>query len=425
MSSAMPAVSVVIPAYNQARYLPTAIESALAQTFRDREIIVVDDGSLDDTPVIARQYGDALRYVRQENRGLAGARNTAIRLARGRFVALLDSDDEWLPNYLAEMLALADALPEATVYYCAAKCVDAAGNELAQTLTSSPIPPADMLPFLLRSNPLVPSTILMRRNRVIALGPFDESFRRVEDWDLWLRLLRAGHTFHGTPKVLVRYRLHPNSLSTSRSSMLDHVSRMVEKLFGSDDGLPGTWSDNKRRAYGGLYRHQALAAVMYGDDWPACGGYLHRALEIDPSLATDLSLFYELALGSQPLGCRGTGLQLDLDRNAHGIQGLLDALFDLPTPVASSRPLRAETCGTAYSALFLVAYNVGRFDLGFRFLQRVRRDSPSLYREHGLLRLYLKSFFRRLGIRRPIRSPRLTGEVTSRAGREASALDGL
>ncbi len=102
----MPRVSVIIPAYNTAHYIEATLESVLAQTFPDYEVIVVNDGS-PDTPALERvilNYESRIRYIKQENRGLAGARNTGIRLARGEFLAFLDSDDIWLPDFLAEQL---------------------------------------------------------------------------------------------------------------------------------------------------------------------------------------------------------------------------------------------------------------------------------------------------------------------------------
>ncbi len=97
----MPAVSVIIPAYNCSVYLPEAIESVLTQTYTDIEIIVVDDGSTDDTPEVVAPYLDRIRYIRQSNKGLPAARNTGIRASGGEFVALLDGDDSWLPEKLA------------------------------------------------------------------------------------------------------------------------------------------------------------------------------------------------------------------------------------------------------------------------------------------------------------------------------------
>ena len=114
----MPAVSIVMPAYNVAPYIREAICSALAQTYTDFELIVVDDGSKDDTAAIAKELAEQdarIRLVQQPNRGLAGARNTALRAARGEFFALLDSDDWWEREFLAEQIAILEANPDVDI----------------------------------------------------------------------------------------------------------------------------------------------------------------------------------------------------------------------------------------------------------------------------------------------------------------------
>src|SRR5947207_1112090 len=131
-------VSVVIPAFNYARFLPAAIDSVLRQTFSDFEILVVDDGSTDDTPqVVASFTGPRIRYIRQENAGLSAARNTGIRNARAPFVAFLDADDEWLPDFLATMLDAFETLGEDfAIVACGAERMDQAGRPRAPQKTA-------------------------------------------------------------------------------------------------------------------------------------------------------------------------------------------------------------------------------------------------------------------------------------------------
>lgn len=113
MSRPDPRVSVVIPAFNQARFLPAAIESVLSQTYRDREVLVVDDGSTDETPEVIGRYGGAVRGIHQANTGLAAARNAGTRHAVGEFIALLASDDVWMPGFLEHMMSVAARHPDA------------------------------------------------------------------------------------------------------------------------------------------------------------------------------------------------------------------------------------------------------------------------------------------------------------------------
>ncbi len=369
-------VSAVIPAYNQGKYLAAAIRSVLAQTRPAGEIIVVDDGSTDSTPDVARAFGDAIRYIRQENQGLAGARNTGIQAATGEFLGLLDSDDEWRPQYLETVLALAERYPQAAGYYCRARCMDADGLDLPQMAGYRPVAPGGFYQALLRGNFLLPSATLLRRSAVMEVGLFAMGYPGVEDWDLWIRMARS-YTFVGTSICMVRYRLHPASWSATPANKERVVQEIIEKHFGPDDGRYSEWTQDRRRAYGGFYRNRIMYALMRERDWQPCGPRLQKALSADPSLATDLDLFYELALGTQPMGQRGTRSGLDLAGNAARLEALLGQVFD--TREVSFPPyLRAQAFGAAYTALGLAAYNTGQFALSRAFLVRAVRARPAL-----------------------------------------------
>lgn len=363
MIARIPQVSIVIPAYNQAGYLPGAIRSVLNQTFQDFEIIVVDDGSTDETPEVMRSFGEAILPVSQENQGLAGARNTGLRLARASLVALLDSDDEWLPDYLEQMVALAGERPRESVFYCSVVYMDADGRSLPQLPETPVLPAEEMYTALLRHNFLVPSTILMRRTSVEDAGWFDPEFRRLQDWELWLRMLQAGYRFGGLPDRLVRYRVHSSSLSANPSTGHQAARRMAAKLFGPEQGSPEGWTWDKRRSYGGIYRYQAISSLQYQDDWQAASRFLIRALQVDPSLAASDELFYELVLGRQEMGQRGPKHSPDLAENG---RRLLDALRRAPADSLAAQVLR-KARGTACTALARAAYQAGNLKLARRW----------------------------------------------------------
>src|SRR5712672_3063531 len=126
----MPKVSIIIPAYNQARFLGVAIESALRQTFSDLEVIVIDDGSTDQTRQVAAGFGDRIRYIHQDNTGLPGARNRGIRESSGEYLCFLDSDDFYHPDKLQRQVELLDADPEIGFVYCDIVTTDEAGQPL-------------------------------------------------------------------------------------------------------------------------------------------------------------------------------------------------------------------------------------------------------------------------------------------------------
>lgn len=397
MKTNTPEVSVVIPAYNQAHYLADAIKSALAQSYRNIEVIVVDDGSTDYTTEVAEQFGEAICYLWQENQGLAGARNRGIREARGTYVALLDSDDEWQPDFLQKMISLANDYPEAVLYYSAAQCMDAHGHDLAQNLGVGLVAPNDahlMYWTLLRANFLIPSTVMLRRSCLLEVGWFDVVFRRLQDWELWLRLLSKGHPFAGTTEPLVRYRLHGSNLSTDPKRGQQAVMAIARKHFGSDDEQWQGWSKEKRRFYGAVYRYHALTSLLYQNNWRLCGLYLRRMLQIDPSFAQDIDLFYEFALGSQPLGYRGTPYQLELEQNASHLLNILDDLFERPIG-ATLAPLRRQSYSSAYYALGLVAYHTEQTSLSRRFLRRALTFRPILVQDKLFIEILSKAHLAR------------------------------
>ena len=124
----MPKVSVIIPAYNCAHYICHAVDSVLAQTFPDFELVVVDDGSTDNTRELLKQYGSQIKYIYQQNKDMTAARNTGINHSSGEYIAFLDSDDIWLANKLERQIVLLDQAPEVGLVYCWHYYIDPAGN---------------------------------------------------------------------------------------------------------------------------------------------------------------------------------------------------------------------------------------------------------------------------------------------------------
>ncbi len=389
-------VSTVIPTYNSAKFLPDAIQSILNQTYQDYEIIVVDDGSTDNTFDIVREFGKNIRYLRQENKGLGGARNTGIRHANGEYVGLLDADDQWYPNYLETMVSIADQHPEAAIFYCNARYTDEHGVDSPQLVGVPAISSGEIYQTLLRANFLIPSTVLMRRSVIVNKGLFDQALRSLhgcEDWDLWLRVSR-DYPFVGTRENLVRYRIHGNSLSANPTKMQHAARSVIEKQFGPDDEHPQNWSADKRRAFGGVYRYHLLTSIQRQNDWKASSQYLLRALKSDPSLANDLKLFYELALGNQPIRFRVSDYQLNLIANEVLISELLRDVFCSAT-IPEIKALRGQVYGTAYYALGLVAYNTGQRHLSRRYLIKALRFRPDLWRDSLAVGDLIKSIFNR------------------------------
>ncbi|MCC7177016.1 MAG: glycosyltransferase [Acidobacteria bacterium] len=381
-------LSVIIPDFNHTRYLDGAIQSVLDQTEPPGEIIVVDDGSTDGCEAAVRTYGERVRYLYQENQGLAAARNTGIRAAGGELVGLLDADDRWRPQFCAEMTRVADANPGAAAYYCRAQTMDERGTPLPQVLGGPPVPAGELFQRLLRANFIIPSTVVLRREVVMAAGLFDAGLRSCEDWDLWLRLL-PEHAIVGHDACLVDYRVHGSSLSGDPQAMQRWARTVIEKRFGAGDEPREAWPPEKRRAFGGLYRYCAISTVQRQMDWTKAAGFLRTALEIDPTLAEDLDLFYDLALAGQPVGYRGAAaapLTEHVRPFTDAIESVLGSLED--------RGTRARGAGTAYKALGLVAYNAGHYAMSRRFLTRALVRDARLWGDTLVVGDLVKSFVR-------------------------------
>jgi len=239
-----PLVSAIVPVYNGERFLAEALDSALAQSMRDLEIIVVDDGSTDGTAAIADAYAarhpGVVRSIHQPNLGLCHARNAALTAASGRYFALLDSDDVWLPHHLADSVAELERRGDVALVHADIERIDTDGNSLgiAARHWHSAGPDAFVALYLRREHVCCP-TAVFRRSVLERVGAFDPQFNRLgcEDRDLWMRIAaEADILFLDT--VHARYRLHGTNMSTNYEKMLQARKRLVDKFGATRRGQP-------------------------------------------------------------------------------------------------------------------------------------------------------------------------------------------
>ncbi len=230
-----PKVSVIMPTYNRVRYLSEAIQSVLDQTFVDFELIIIDDGSTDDTESLIQGIGDPrIRYAHQQHRGISAAMNHGIRLARGHYIARLDSDDVWLPEMLATQIKVLDTRPRIGLVYSKAQAMNASGTPLEETRAFSPRYADDSFRSMLTGDFTCNITIVVRRQYLDKAGPYDESMAVNEDWDMWLRV--AEHCqFAFSDLVLARYRRHDsNATGYNSRHYFQHLAgrkRVLDKVF--------------------------------------------------------------------------------------------------------------------------------------------------------------------------------------------------
>jgi glycosyltransferase involved in cell wall biosynthesis len=259
-SGAPPRVSAVIPSHNRAALVPRAITSVLHQTFRNLELIVVDDGSTDATTAAVARFDDPrVRYIRlPKNNGQWYAENVGIAQARGEWVAFLDDDDEWLPEKLAKLLARAERAG-ASVVYSRKLRIGYEGPILPKR--DRPLPEGDVsVAVLTLLMPATPSVYVVRRDALIAVNGFDESLPAAQDVDLWVRLSVAGYSFAAVDERLTLYHEdHPNRqmndpLVLVRSSFVHEQRWGHLRQRAMADAAIGAWvrrsEETSRRAVG-------------------------------------------------------------------------------------------------------------------------------------------------------------------------------
>ncbi|MET0151767.1 MAG: glycosyltransferase family A protein [Candidatus Binatia bacterium] len=226
-------VSVIIPAYNVAPYIAEALASVFAQRFPAHEVVLVNDGS-SDGEALEREiapFRDRLVYIKQANKGAAAARNTAIRAASGEWVAFLDGDDAWMPDFLESQVAFLEKTGFDMVYSNAlifGDGVDTPRNFMATTPSRGEVTPLSLIQMTCN---VITSGTVVRRGRIVSAGFFDESpqWRRGQDFEMWFRLLKLGAKIGYQERVLLKYRQRPENLSGTE---LDRSMRDLWSLLG-------------------------------------------------------------------------------------------------------------------------------------------------------------------------------------------------
>ncbi len=245
-----PLVSVVIPSYNCAAYLPEALDSVLAQSYANFEILVIDDGSTDQTAKLLQAYCDQHRNItaiRQQNQGVALARNHGIQQAKGEWVAFLDADDMLLPDKLAAQLAVATAHPTAGIIHSGWQRVDSQGNFQLNVEPWYWVPNLTLESWL-RWKPVLPSAMLFRRQWLLKAGGFDPRFPPAEDTDLVLRLALMGCEAKWLPQVTVKYRQHDSSAMHKGLPQAKSLAAVIDQFFQQPDlPEPIRWLESQIR----------------------------------------------------------------------------------------------------------------------------------------------------------------------------------
>ena len=277
-----PSVSVVVPTYNYGKFLPRALDSALAQSLAPFEIIVVDDGSTDGTRDVLKRYRDSVHVVYQNNRGVSAARNAGFRLARGELVAFLDSDDVWHPNKLQQQIALLRRHPECGAIGCGVQVVDAEGQPIRTVLFEDAAGNASdrVCRIALRrswvggsgSGALIPAEVVRQ------VGGFDETLSAAEDWDMWLRIA-AMYPVRNVREALSQIWDHRSGafrnvakLRTNQMAVLGRIEREPSLRL----------SAATRRRIHAMILNDAAGEAFGDGDWKSSAAYALRSASLWP-----------------------------------------------------------------------------------------------------------------------------------------------
>ena len=267
---AMPKVSVIIPAYNISAFAVETLSSVFAQTYNNFEVIVVNDGSK-DTPELENaleNYFDRIVYAEQENLGASAARNTAICLAKGEYVAFLDGDDIWLNNFLLSQVEFLEK-NNLDMVYCDAELFGEAFFEGEKYTKTSPSNGAVTTESLISAEcNVITSGTILKKDWVVRLNMFDTELPRMQDYDLWYRLAKNGAKIHYQSEVLVKYRVRLNSLSGSnveRSHRNIRALNVIREKYGLSEREKNVW-ENKMLVYVAEYElEQGKFSLTRGD----------------------------------------------------------------------------------------------------------------------------------------------------------------
>jgi glycosyltransferase involved in cell wall biosynthesis len=237
MKYTKPQISVVIPVYNREQTIGRAIDSVLAQELLPEEIIVVDDGSTDDTPEILNLYLPKIQVVRQENKGVSAARNRGIEVAAGKWIAFLDSDDEWMPDKLQKQIVFIEQHPNIRILQTDERWIR--NNMRVNPGKKYSKKSGNIFKNCLKTCIVGPSTVICEAGLLAEMGGFDENLPVCEDYDLWLRIAAKYPIPLIKQTLIIKYGGHPDQLSLSTPAMDRYRVQSLEKIL-KEEALSGT-----------------------------------------------------------------------------------------------------------------------------------------------------------------------------------------
>ena len=299
VDSTWPRVSVIIPTYNRSALLSLTVESVLAQTYPRIEVIVVDDGSTDDTAEVMAQHAGRVTYIRQTNQGVAAARNRGIQAASGECLTCLDDDDLLLPTKIERQVQVLASRPRVGMVHCRFYYADEDGNHLYKI---GFLPEGQVLEKLVCKNFIWSGAPLIPRRCLDQVGLFDEQVPSiVADWDMWLRIAQAGYPFACVQEPLGTYRVHRDSMMSDVAELERGVFAILERVFSNPD-VPVEVMTLKRQVFGES-RFWMSCRYYAAGQWENARRNLSEALTLCPHLRAQPGVLVRL-LANDALSAR-------------------------------------------------------------------------------------------------------------------------
>lgn len=318
--STLPKVSVIVPAYNVRSYIEAALNSLKAQSFQNFEVLIVDDGSTDDTAKLVKafcQSDSRFRLLQKQNGGLSSARNHGINQSCADYVALLDSDDAYAPDKLANHVSILDHSPQVGVVYSASQIMRDDGHLLLMYLSGKPIYAAPLLALLCKNFIGHGSNAVLRRCLFDEVGYFDETLRSSEDIDFWLRVAATQNwQFHRESKALCYYRVRPSGLSFNVAQMQQCSEQVIK---AAHQRSPEIVEPMLPTAYAYMYRYLARLSLTAGNTEQA-RQFIQQAWTADRSIFVrdPRSLLTLLAVQFAPISKHLIGRSLGSTKSVQG-----------------------------------------------------------------------------------------------------------
>lgn len=274
-------ISILMPVYKGERFIAQSIDSVLAQSYPDIELIIINDGSPDNSAAVIQPYlaDPRVKYIEQQNAGVAAARNAGIRAAAGEYIAVLDQDDLWLPDKLARQLEYLDEHPEIALVHSNIHFIDDVGERIPDPEWAWVAPTCgQVLPEMVQRNSICTCTVLMRKRALEQAGLFRQELAPADDWDLWLRIA-ARHPIGFVDAVTAYYRVHQGNESRNLLKMQKAEIRVVETFIHEHPGAVG--DAITRTKLFSLYSEAARLLERSGRHAEARGYWL-RAMRVQP-----------------------------------------------------------------------------------------------------------------------------------------------